>query len=183
MKLKSLSVVSNRMFMYRFFKKFPQYAHLNTGKTRDVSAVIKTFHEELIDTVINFRYGVELPLKSGKIMVVSYKASNYPNFAVYNKHKTAAEFTNNHTDGLNCKIFYTNRQARYRVKDRYIWEFIPERPFKKKVSQAFAKDYNKYIFSPGRQIGFYNHLDAKIKQADENKIEKFLVTYDEFNMN
>jgi hypothetical protein len=178
-----LSLLSTRMFMYRFFKKFPQYNYLNTGKSKDCSRIIKEFHNDLINAVTEHRYGVDLPLNMGKIMVVSYKDKPYPNFQYFKQDSTITTFSNRHTDGLKCKIFYTNRERKYRMKDRYNWQFLPETGFRQKVSRAFSDDHTKYVFSPDRKENFNNYLDYKIQEDTERKVKNFLVTYNEFEMN
>ena len=120
----------------------------------------------------------------GNLSIVAYKSSkNYLNFTNYPKLKQVSNFTNNHTDGLCCKIVHTSYLRKYRFKDKKIWAFFPERGFKKLVSQAFRIDYNKYIYSPDKSKAFYAAIDYKLRDETDARVEKFLANYDEFYLN
>jgi hypothetical protein len=182
MEFKKLSLLNTRMFSYRFFKKFPQWQHLNTGKMSDVTRVIRTFHDEFIKAVCSGRYGVDLPAKLGKIFIVAFKAPHYPDFSLFRKIGHVSKFLNLHTDGLKCHISYSNHERRFRVKDRVIWEFSPERGFMQNASKAFAANHTQFETTVDKRKPFYAGLDFDLKEASENRIEKFLVTYDEFQL-
>lgn len=183
MGLKSLSILRSRMFMYRFYRLFPQWNEFETKYTKDCSIVIKEFHKDLMKAVATERYGVELPLNMGKLFVISYKSRPYTNFIKFSKEGELSKFTNNHTDGHTCKIVYQNSDRKYQLKDKKIWDFEVCTEFRKIVSKEFAKDYTRYIFSPNRVKINNNNLKNIYKQHEDKKIEKFLLTYDEFKMN
>ncbi len=150
---------------------------------KDFTKVINAFHQEYIKAVTEHRYGAELPLNLGKHMIVSYRSKrNYPRFKGPSDTLPTIH-TNLATDGLKCKLVYSNHDSRYRFKDKYIWEFAPEVPFKKEVSKAFVANHNMYIFNPNKADIFYRGLDFKLRSNAEAKIEKFLLTYDEFELN
>lgn len=169
--------------MYRFFRLFPQWAHFETKSMKDCSIIIREFHNDFIQAVAEERYGVELPLNMGKLFVISYKSRPYMNFTNFGKEGEISKFTNNHTDGHACKIVYQNSDRRYQIKDKKLWNFEPEAKFRKIVSKEFAKNHTKYIFSPNRSKINDNNLKNIYQNNENRKIDKFLLTYDEFKMN
>lgn len=184
MKLKTLSILNSRAIIYGFYKLFPKWKQYYTGKTSDFGKVIKEFHNQFSDAVAVERYGVELPLKIGKMLVVAYKSDKkYPNFGRYNSTGDKTAYSNNHTDGLKCKLLYMNNERRYQLKDRILWEFKPEIVFRQKVSKAFAANYNNYIVTPAKGEIHFKQLEYKLRDAMEIKVRKFLSTYNEFELN
>ena len=182
MELKTFSSFKTKLLTYRFFVQFPHWKQFDTGKIKDFSTIIKEFHKDLIKAVVTTRQGVELPLRMGKLMVISYRSNrSYPNFRMY-RTGVITNYSNNHTDGLKCKLMYTNYERRYRVKDKYLWEFVPEAGFKKEISKAFVQNYNMYVNNPIRSISTLGS-EYKLKDEIEARIAKFLLTYDEFAMN
>lgn len=179
---KGFGILGDRNFIRKFYNQFPQYKEFwDNYHTKDFAKVIKQFHNDFIDAVISNRHGADLPLSMGNLSIISYKTPEpYVNFTQYPKLKQVSNFTNNHTDGLSCKIVYNSHERRYRFKDKRIWAFHPEKPFKSKVSKAFAKNYTRYVFSPNRRDSFYELLDYKLRDEADVRIEKFLKTYDEF---
>jgi hypothetical protein len=168
------------MFSHRFFNAFPQWKGFDTGKMADLTRIVKEFHTDFIDCVCTDRNGVELPKNMGKFMIVSYKSDKmYPCFRGP-RDREPLRYSNDHTDGLKCKLVFTNHDRRYRVKDRFIWSFEPEVRFKQAVSKAFRANYNMFSFSPDRMIGYKMELISKNRDAEKAQIQKFLKTYNEF---
>lgn len=179
----SLSILGVRAFVNGFFKKFPQYSEYKTNRPKDYTEIIKAFHSDLIQAVIDNRYGANMPLKFGNLKLVAFKRTrDYPNFNLYRQGKVGG-FTNNHTDGLSCKIVYTNKSNRFKLKDKIMWAFYPEDIFSKRVSKAFSQEYQKYIISPNiRQIQKKEDF-FKWKQLTDDHIEEYLKSYNEFEIN
>ena len=180
---KALTILGYRNFVNAFFKKFPQHISYKQWSPKPFTELIHVFHEEFIEAVIENREGADLPLKMGNIKIVSYKTrKRYPNFKNYLKGEPLTRFTNNHTDGLNCKILYNNDSAKYRLKDKKIWIFEPERPFQLKVSRAFADNFNKYAYSPNTVKTKTLNSEINRKHLINKKIDNFLQTYNEFEV-
>lgn len=179
----SFPILGLRPFVNGFFKKFPQYKEYDTKRPKDFTDIIKEFHKDLIQEVIDNRYGVDLPLKSGRLRILSFKKNRqYPNFTQYTETGLTGGFSNIHTDGLSCKIVYSNMGNRYRMKDKIIWAFLPEAGFSKRVSDAFRLHYNRYIFSPNRNAIKKRNTEFNWKNITEENIEKFLLSYNEFEL-
>lgn len=176
---KSLTILGRRPFVNGFFKKFPQHKLFKTFSPKPFTELIHAFHEDFIDQVLNNREGVDMPLKMGNLKIISYKPTrNYPNFRKYNEGMMS-KFVNNHTEGLNGKIVYSNHATKYRLKDKIIWSFEPEVPFKKKASLSFSVDYLKYMFSPNRSKLKYVTHELDLKEIKDIKIKNFLNNYNE----
>lgn len=186
-KLKSLSISGTRDFVRGFFKEFPQ--HLDhkpkqPGSFSEFTKIIKQFHDDFTDAVVQNRDGAELPLKMGKVFVVAFKSKKSPvNFSNYKTKGEISNHTNNHTDGWVAKIVYSNHDNKYRLKDKCIWELKRDVAFKKKVSEHFSKNYMMYMISPDKRKIFYDDLECIIRDEKNARIERFLKNYDEFNVN
>lgn len=182
---KALTILGYRKFINEFFKKFPQHLQLKTWSPKPFTALIHAFHEDFIQAVIDNRDGADLPLKLGNIKIVAYKSNRrYPNFK--NHLHTGAPitgFVNNHTEGLNCKLLFDNKPAKYKLKDKRIWAFVPEVSFKKKISKSFVDNYNKYIYSPNTTKVRFAVRDMNLKDVNDKKIKEFLITHNEFYLN
>lgn len=176
-------ILGIRTFFREFFRRFPQHIQYKTKSPKDFTRIIKQFHSDFTDAVINNRYGADLPLKYGNIRIVSYKKNReYLNQEMFDKEGIVTGFSNNHTNGLCCKIQYRNKGNKYKFKDKVLWAFFADRPFKKKVSKAFRENYQKYIFSPNRgQINKKANI-FNWKVVNDSNIEKFLLDYNEFEM-
>lgn len=180
---KALPLLGLRSFFRGFFKKFPQYSQFNTKRSKDLTNIINQFHFDLGEEIINNRYGIDLPLKCGHIQIVSFKRNRpYFNPSAFTKQNILTSWTNNHTNGLSCKIVYRNRSNRYKLKDKRIWEFKFEAPFKKRVSKAFSLNYNNYIFSPNRAQIKKKSDKFNWKKITDDNIEEFLINYNEFEL-
>lgn len=179
---KAFPLTGLRSYLSDFFKKFPQHSQFNTRRPKDITDLIKEFHKDLIQEVIDNRYGVILPLRVGLLRIVSFKKKRYyPNFTRYGSTGVTTGFSNNHTDGLSCKIVYSNKN--YKLKDKILWSFVPEVPFKKKVSKAFEKNYNRYIFSPDTKLVDKRVSDFKWRDLTDETIKEFMYGYNEFEIN
>lgn len=178
----SFTITGSRRLEVGFFRSFPQHQEHNTHRPVELSNIIRHFHSEFVDAVIENRHGAELPLLMGKFTIYAYKSRGYLDFGRYKSSKEIFKFINNHTDGLNCKLAYESMERRYRFKDKTMWKFYPSVSFKKRVSEAFRKNHAKYIYSPDRTSRFYDALDFKLKDINDRKIQEYLKNYDELHI-
>ena len=155
----------------------------NTGKPKDLTQIIKQFHSDFIETALGEREGVELPLAMGKVVMVSYKTPSYNNYKQFRKGALITKHTNNHTDGLNCKIFYSNAPKRYRFKDKVMWAFEPHYKFSKAASVSFAANHVFYKYSPDSRQTFYRRMTFNAEEKRMSKIEAYLKKFDELCIN
>lgn len=180
----SLAILGTRPFVREFFRKFPQHQQFKTKFPKDFTRIIEEFHLDFIQAVVDNRSGADLPLKCGNLKIIAFKKTrDYPNFSFYRKEGITTGFTNNHTGGLSCKIVFSNKSNRYKIKDKIMWSFQAEVPFKKRVSEAFKANYQKYMFSANIfQIKKKNNF-YKWKDLTDEHIEKYLIDYNEFEIN
>ena len=67
-KMKSTRVM-NEVMLRVFKNKHPEYKNLTLA---DFNTVVKKFNENIIEEVINSRYGVTLPERIGRLVVVAF---------------------------------------------------------------------------------------------------------------
>lgn len=175
----SFKITGSRALEVGFFRAYPQHSQYNTHRPVDLTKVIRQFHNEFVDAVIENRHGAELPLLMGKFTIYSYKSRGYMDFARFKSSKQLSKFINTHTDGLTCRLAYESMERRYRFKDKSMWKFYPSVLFKKRVSEAFRANHSRYIYSPDKTSRYYDALDFKLKDINDRKIQEYLNNYDE----
>lgn len=141
---KSVHVLNIELFK-KFKKKFPEH-NITYEEFRNI---VCTYNQELADAIIEYRDGIELPESLGHIFIgscptmtkrinVDYKKS--AQYGVVTQHR------NWDSDNKVMKIFFTNHQVRYKLKNREIWAFVANRSFKRKASKLYLEDYTKYMY-------------------------------------
>ena len=137
-----------------------------------VKDVIKTFHELLIDEVIDNRDGVELPGRLGTLQIVSCKITKKKNidFPKTNKLGRIVYHTNTETDGYVSKIFFLPNYHNYSFQYRTLWSFSGVRQFTRKVSKEYRKNWMKYV-----------KIDAKVKARDTINQELYKMDLKNYN--
>jgi len=182
MKINTKSLFKNQNNATVFFNKYPHWRKFSTDSLGGHSNIFKAFHDVMAEEIALNRYGAELPLRLGHLYVASYR----PKKVYYNFHKLKLgqkmPHLNLHTDGLKCRIMYSNHSKRYHLKDRYVWELKSSKNMSKIVSKAYAEDFNKYIFHQDRKEAEYRLILSKIDDMERGRLEEFLKNYDEFEM-
>lgn len=177
------TIVGTRDFLRAFFRTYPQYEEFRPEYPKVLTNVIKEFHADFIEAVIDNRFGADMPLMCGNFKIVSYKSKRkFFNYFAFKNTGKYEVFNNNHTNGLSCKVLFTNNGHRYKLKDKMIWAFYPSIKFSRTVSKAFSENYHKYIFSPNRGDGRKKQDIFTRKKLSDDAIEEFLKTYNEFEI-
>jgi len=165
-------------------KKYP-------GKydTLDISflkKVITTHHQNLQEDIIDNPDGIELPEMMGIIKIVSCPSAKKENvnFQASKKSGKVVIHTNNHTNGMLGKIYYSNLDRRYYVKDRKLWRFKPVRQFSRLVSKEYPLDWEKYqTLHNLDKIGYKMKIKAqKKKHIELLDYNRDIRTYNEFKI-
>tara|TARA_R110002167_G_scaffold192045_2_gene394479 strand:+ start:59 stop:565 length:507 start_codon:yes stop_codon:yes gene_type:complete len=143
-KMKSTRVM-NEVMLRVFKNKHPEYKNLTLA---DFNTVVKKFNENIIEEVINSRYGVTLPERIGRLVVVAFPKAKKKiiDFGKSNKTGVLSYHANWDTDNRLGKILYQNSVKGYGIKYHKLWTFTATRTFKEKVSIAFKMLWAKYIF-------------------------------------
>ena len=148
-------------------------------------SVIATHCEKIWRTVINTRDGIELPEGLGyvfigacparKKQVVDYKKSFECGYKV--------STMNWDTDGTIGKIFFSNYNSKYKIKDREIWAFNPVRQFKREFAKVYPEKWKMYLSidktKPVSQLYFNprKYIDYNLHMPDDDFL---LSVYNEF---
>lgn len=167
-KIKKRSIV-DKDFLKRFSDKYPQYDKLTIAQYK---ALIRLYHEYVINEVIEHRDGVRLPNATGIMFIAACKIERKtPNvdYAKSKQYGVKVTHKNFGTDNLLAKIFYTTSAEKYKFKYKEIWGFKPCRVFKRKVSKNFSNFWNMYhrisIEQPLTLL--FNSTYKKLKKAEK----------------
>ena len=127
-----------------FCEKFPKYSHLSFDQFKKI---IVAFNEAIVEDAVENREGVSLPENLGLIFLGScpYPKKINVNAKISMNVGFASNHQNWHSDNRLLKIFYTNSADKYGFSNRNLWAFKAVRPFKKKASDAFKKNFSKYL--------------------------------------
>lgn len=171
------------MGLYKKFKeKFPEY----DLTFEQFKTIVNTYNIKLGEGIIEYRDGVELPESLGYIFIGSCAAvTSKPNIDFNKSIQYGVMTTHKNWDSDNrlMKIFFTNYLVKYKMKNKSLWMFAPNREFKRKASKCYVEDYNKYIVvDPKRKISylFQENLERMRKAIKANR--KASEDYNEFDL-
>jgi len=178
---KSVHVLNLKLYK-KFKKKFPEH----DISYADFKNIINTYNVKLGEGIIEYRDGVELPESLGYIFIGSCAAMmTRPNI----DYKKSAQYgiltthKNWNSDNRLMKIFFTNYLVKYKVKNKQIWLFSGNRDFKRKASQHYSEDWNKYIMVDSKQkvsTVFKENIHKLHEKLKVNKIAS--EGYNEFDL-
>lgn len=107
--------------------------------------VIARLSTLIINHVQEDRDGYQLPQMLGYLFVGSYKPARKAIDYKKSQELGLEVYHNNFdTDGLACKIFFSNYASKYKMVFRQLWKFKAHRTFQDQVSQTFKKNYKIY---------------------------------------
>ncbi len=173
--------ILNGELLKEFKKKYPEYKNLTI---KEFKKIITTFNFNITKGIIENRNGVELPDGLGYIFMGTCSSAKKNNID-YKKSYEQGFNTKHHnweSDNKLLKIFYTNQNTKYPFKNKQVWAFKAVKTFRKAASEAYIKDWAKYIeVAPTEKI--MNMFDRYRKKS---KIENFKPVipenYDEFKL-
>jgi len=145
------SHVMNDSLFREFKRKHPEYKDMILA---EFNAILKQFNHNIIDEVIDYRFGVGLPERIGHFVIVSFPRSKKKiiNFAESNKTGVKTYHGNWDTDNRLGKIMYQNSSSQYTIKYHKLWTFKPTRNFRERMSVVFKKMWAKYIFIDNKTV-------------------------------
>jgi len=146
----SSHVMSESLFK-EFKKKHPEHKDMILA---EFNAILRQFNSNIIDQVIDYRFGVSLPERIGHIVIVSFPRSKKKiiDFGKSNKTGIKTYHGNWDTDNRLGKIMYQNNSSTYNIKYHRLWTFAPTRNFKERMSVVFKKMWAKYIFIDNKHV-------------------------------
>jgi hypothetical protein len=173
--------VLSKEFFDNFKKKYPKYKDL---ENKDLKNIIKVFNNQMYNTVIDVRDGIQLPEQIGWLFIGTCQSPKKENidFAKSNKYGVAVSNKNWETDGKLAKIFFTSYALKHKMKNREFWKFVACREFKRSVAKTYPENWNMYAVAEPSKKFKLDYQNIAYKNFIEAKTEKELNTYNEFDL-
>jgi len=173
--------ILSKEFFDNFRKKYPKYKDL---ENKDLKNIIKVFNNQMYNTVIDVRDGIQLPESIGWLFIGTCESAKKENidFAKSNKYGVAVSNKNWETDGKLAKIFFTSHALKHKMKNREFWSFIACRDFKRSVAKSYPENWNMYAVAEPSKKFKLDYQNIAYKNFIEVKTEKELKTYNEFDL-
>jgi hypothetical protein len=139
---KTTSIMNRKMFS-KFLKMHPEYKGMTILQFNNI---IKGFNNDIIESVIGNRDGVALPERLGEIAIITFPRPKRKiiDFGRSNEEGELRYHANWETDNKIGKIVY--HKACKSIKNGRFLGLIPSRNFKQKMSTAFKKFWQRYIY-------------------------------------
>jgi len=140
--IKTTRVVGTKEFR-EFKKKYPEYKGLTMAQ---FNVIIKQFHNNVVDMVIEEPNGVLLPERLGSLIVMSFptKRGKVIDFGASNRAGKKVYHSNNDTDNRMCKLMFV-KELNVWLNYRF-WGFTPTRSFRSIVSKKYMDYWPRYLF-------------------------------------
>ena len=177
--VKRMATIEN---LKKFKEKYRSYEDLDY---KSYKTIIEKHCELIRGVVIDTRDGIELPEGIGNIFIgacpqrkkqiVDYKKSLELGYKVTNMNFA--------TDGTLGKIFYTNYNSKYKIKDRDMWAFNAVRQFKRALGKTYPDNWKLYLsIDSSKPVSslYFNPRKYVDRSIDVNDDSFDLVLYNEF---
>ncbi len=159
----------------KFMKAYPKYANVPYSLFKEI---VYNINEEIWQTVIDYRDGVELPEQLGYIFIGSCprRKRSSANYMKSIQFERLIQNRNWESDEYLAKIFYTNYETKYKFKNHDLWGFSAVRQFKRNFAKVYPKEFKKYVVVDNttqisrlfRKIRIDNFKKKKLKATLEN---------------
>lgn len=130
------------------FHEFYKKEHPETSLSiSDINKIIATFIKLAQKEIINKRDGFEIS-GLGHMIVISRPVTDDSKILDLKKsyiNDKAYEQLNLHSAGRLCKIIFSSKSRKYKIKNKRLWTFKFVQSFRNKISKAFRKNYTKYL--------------------------------------
>lgn len=178
---KSVQVLQVSLYK-KFRKKYPEY-NIDYDQFKEI---IYTYNKDIADGIIEYRDGVELPESLGYIFIGSCPAMTKRVNIDYKKSAQYGIITQHRnwgSDNKVMKIFFTNNLVKYKLQNKDIWAFVPNREFRRKASKYYLEDYNKYIMiNNNRKISMLFKESLNKRDIAMQKFKVPSENYNEFDL-
>jgi hypothetical protein len=173
--------VLSKEFFDNFKKKYPKYKDL---ENKDLKNIIKVFNNQMYNTVIDVRDGIQLPEQIGWLFIGTCQSPKKENidFAKSNKYGVAVSNKNWETDGKLAKIFFTSHALKHKMKNREFWSFVACRDFKRSVAKTYPENWNMYVVVDPTEKLKLTYKKHVFNHILKEKQKKDLEHYNEFNL-
>jgi hypothetical protein len=147
-----------------------------------IKSIILEFNNEVWNTVIEKRDGVELPCQIGHIFIGTCPMKKKKNidFKTTSTLKHVIQHKNWESDNYLAKIFFTTFATKYKFKNNDLWGFEATRDFKRAVGKTYPANWKRYI-AVDPKLKITNFFRKNIKGMKRAEIQEDLMkTYNEF---
>ena len=155
-----------------------------TLTNKQIKDVVTSFNQNIWESVIEHRDGVELLEQLGYIFIGTCQRakSNNTNIKSSLQYGVKVQHQNWESDQHLAKIFYTNFETKYRFRFHEMWGFTALRDFKRSVARAYPTEWKKYVVVDNFVKISKLFRSYVIKDKIEKETEVLLENYDEFDM-
>lgn len=168
-------------FFEKFKKNNPKYKNIDNKMLR---TIIKTFNQQVYQTVIDNRDGIQLPESIGWLFIGTCEASKKENvdFAKSNKYGVRVTNKNWNSDGKLAKIFFSNYAPKHKMRNKEYWKFVACRDFKRTVAKTYPENWQMYVVANPKVKLEHVYNREMYKQLKLKQTNKALETYNEFDL-
>ena len=168
-------------FFEKFKKSNPKYKNIDNKMLR---TIIKTFNQQVYQTVIDNRDGIQLPESIGWLFIGTCEASKKENvdFAKSNKYGVRVTNKNWNSDGKLAKIFFSNYAPKHKMRNKEYWKFVACRDFKRSVAKTYPENWQMYVVANPKVKLEHVYNREMYKQLKLKQTNKALETYNEFDL-
>lgn len=155
-----------------------------TLTNKQIKDVVTSFNQNIWESVIEHRDGVELLEQLGYIFIGTCQRakSNNTNVKSSLQYGVKVQHQNWESDQHLAKIFYTNFETKYRFRFHEMWGFTALRDFKRSVAKAYPIEWKKYVVVDNFVKISKLFRSYVIKDKIEKETELLFENYDEFDM-
>ena len=173
--------ILNDDFCKKIKTKGGVYKNLTNKQIKDV---VTSFNQNIWESVIENRDGVELLEQLGYIFIGTCQRakSNNTNIKSSLQYGVKVQHQNWESDQHLAKIFYTNFETKYRFRFHEMWGFTALRDFKRSVARAYPTEWKKYVVVDNFVKISKLFRSYIVKDKIEKETEILLENYDEFDM-
>jgi len=173
--------VVNKDFIEKFKRRYPEYRNI---KLAMFSKIMVTFHNEVVQGVIDNRDGIELPEGLGFVFIGSCQRAKRENidFRASTLAGRKIFHQNWESDNRLMKILYSNSEVRYRLTNKQVWAFRLGKTNRKLISDAYKVRWTKYHIIPNMK-GIKNMFKQGLRKTAFKEVATVLpADYNEFKM-
>lgn len=149
-----------------------------------IKKIIYTFNQNLWQTAIESRDGVEVPEQIGHLFIGTCPPKKKPNvdFKRSADYLKVIQHRNWESDQYLAKIFYTTYGTKYRFKNHELWGFEATRAFKRTVGATYPEKWKQYVeVDPTKKISsMFRSSVYEIERQEQAK--DMMKDYNEFEL-
>lgn len=136
---------------YRTYYKelYERYPELKGYKEAYIKKFITSYHQLIVDTLVDNKDGVRLPEYMGNMIIATYgrkhKSYDRKSSTEYKQH---INYSNLHSERKGGWVFHVYSLEKYKFANHQYWRFYPGRYLTSKIGQAYKKGWKNYRVIP-----------------------------------